>query len=240
MQNHLQQNKQVKKSLKVTARALSFIWEFLKMALSVFTILLIIWVFLQFKTMYNKMQTITELQSIIKNLKANYPIADMKLVSKEDGINTVQIAFYNGSGEIAGETQKVSIEGEHIYIDCTVYNFTYSLIETGEVRNIAVPIRIYSELISPDDAISLHATDSNGIPYSLYCVDRAGNQEFHDLQLKRLKKLLEIIDNPEKVKELGIIRSIQQAAVANASELRLNRPYHVMVENTGGLTLKRK
>lgn len=125
-------------------------------------------------------------------------------------------------------------------MDCNVYNFSYSLIETGEVQNIAIPYRIYSDIVAPEDGIILNAENENGIPFTLLQSSELGSADFYELQNKRLKKMMDIITNPETSKELGIIRTNQKAAVANYDIMQINKTYTITVENTGGLTFSTK
>lgn len=65
------------------------------------------------------------------------------------------------------------------------------------------------------------------------------SEDFYAIEDARLSKLLNIINDPERAKELGIIRSQPKAAVANyADEAR--RINIVSVENTGRIEPKKQ
>lgn len=220
---------------------------------SIAGVLLLVYLILQLKVFASKFQTIMELQGIIGNLKSSAPVVRLQLIEaktepaspfgskiKKRGIKTFKVAYFNASGEVEEfETNTVSIPGENIYVDCEVYNFTYSLIEKGEAQNIAVPYRIYSDVIPPEDGILLNAKNERGIPYALLQTSKLGSEEFYETEHARLTKLMNIINNPVQAKELGIIRSLQKAAVANYASMQVGSTYTVVVENTGGLILKK-
>lgn len=220
---------------------------------SIAGVLLLVYLILQLKVFASKFQTIMELQGIIGNLKSSAPVVRLQLIEaeieptspfgskiKKRGIKTFKVAYFNASGEVEEfETNTVSIPGENIYVDCEVYNFTYSLIEKGEAQNIAVPYRIYSDVIPPEDGILLNAKNERGIPYALLQTSKLGSEEFYETEHARLTKLMNIINNPVQAKELGIIRSLQKAAVANYASMQVGTTYTVVVENTGGLILKK-
>ena len=231
----------------------SWILKLLQFLVSIAGLLLLIFAGFQVKAFFEKMQTVMELQGIISNLKGSAPIVQLQLVEAEmekstafasatvkaDGLKTFKVAYYNASGEIEEyEASLVSIRGKSIYIDCDVYNFTNSLIEKGEAQNIAIPYRIYSDVVAPEDGIILNVHNKNGIPYTILQTSELGNEDFYKLEAERLTKLMNIISDPEKAQELGIIRSRQKAAVANYNNMKLGTRYIVQVENNGGITLK--
>jgi len=193
------------------------------------------------KKFANKIELIYELQCIIKNLKANYPVADLTITDISEDYISVTINFYNRDGsKVVGKEQSFSIRGNTIYLDCTVYNFAFSLIETGEVKNFAIPFRIYSDVVPPDNGIILQNCNMAGVPFVLYDAANAEDQAARDLQKKRLTKLMQIVNNPFKAEQLGILRSMQKNAVGNASLLKKGNIFILKTEQTGGLSLKKK
>lgn len=220
---------------------------------SIAGVILLVYFIMQARVFTSKIQTIKEMQTVIGNLKASTPVLQLQLVDaatetenifsktiKTGGVKTFKLAYFNASGEIEEfETSAISLAGKNFYVDCEVYNFTYSLIEKGEVQNIAIPFRIYSDIVPPEEGIILNAKNSKGIPYSLIQTTELGS-DFYEVENTRLKKFMEIINDPEKTKELGIIRSLQKAAVANYASMKIGETNIVTVENTGGLTLRKK
>lgn len=219
---------------------------------SIAGVALMVYGLFQLKTFVSKVQTIMELQGVINNLKASAPIIQMQLVSadtenggflkgetlKPNGKKTFKVGYFNASGEIENfEPDTITIAGNDIYVDCDVYNFTYSLIKSGEAQNIAIPYRIYSDTVAPENGIILNPYTKQGIPYSLLQTTELGDENFYKLQNERLQKLLSIINDPEKAEQLGIIRTRQKAAVANYSSMKIGSSYKVLVQNNGGLTL---
>lgn len=193
------------------------------------------------KKFVNKIETIYELQCIIKNLKANYPIADLTVVDVTENYVSVKINFYNQDGNrVFDNEQSFSVKGNTIYLDCVVYNFAFSLIETGEVKNFAIPFRIYSDVVPPDNGIILQNCDTAGVPFVLYDAANAEDQTARDLQKKRLTKLMQIIDNPVAAEQLGILRSMQKNAVGNVAQLKKGNVFILKTEQTGGISLKKK
>lgn len=239
----------IKSFFTFTVKALQFL-------ASIASVLLLIYLLLQLGSFASKLKTVFALQNIIGNLKASVPIVSIQLVDAEmqktgspftgekikaDGSKTFKVSYFNANGELeADEPASITIEGKNIYVDCIVYNFTYSLIETGEAQNIAIPYRIYSDTVAPESGILLHATNKQDIPFTLLQSTELGSEEFYTLQNERLKKLMEVINNPEKAKALGIIRTRQKAAVANYNTMHIGSTYTVTVENTGGVTLRSK
>ena len=150
----------IKSFFSLTAKILQFL-------ASIAGVILLVYFIFQLKVFSDKFQTVMELQGVINNLKASAPVVKLQLIDAETesqvpfgktiktaGLKTFKIAYFNASGEVEEyETEPVSIPGENIYVDCDVYNFTYSLIEKGEAQNIAVPYRIYSDIVPPEQGI---------------------------------------------------------------------------------------
>lgn len=218
-------------------------------------LLLLAYLILQMRVFSSKLETVFELQNIIANLKASSPIVRLQLIDaekeerrtfsrdalKEYGLKTFKVSYFNASGEIEDdEAENISITGKNIYVDCDVYNFTYSLIESGEAQNIAIPFRMYSDIVAPENGILLNAKNERNIPFALLKTSELASADFYQLQNKRLTKLMEILNDPKRSKELGIIRTRQRAAVANYDTMQVGKTYTVIVENTGGLTFKSK
>lgn len=220
---------------------------------SVAAVLLVFYLIFQLKLFTDKFKTVMELKQVIGNLKNASPVIQLQLTDAEmqeangifsksavapSGSKTFKVSYFNAGGELEDdEAAPLVISGKNIYVDCDVYNFTYSLIETGEAKNFAVPYRIYSDTVAPENGILLHAKNKQGIPFSLLQTADLGDQQFYELENKRLSKLMDIVNDPARAESLGIIRTRQKAAVANYADMRLGRIYVVKVENTGGLTL---
>ncbi len=187
-----------------------------------------------------KVETIYELRNIVKNLRANYPVAQIKITkNSEKGVEFI-VSYYKQNGEIFSEKEKTFfISGKSIYIDCYTYNFAFSLIETGEVKNFAVPFRIYSDSIAPKNGLALQNTDKKGIPFVLYDESYFTDRFSRDLQEKRLAKFMNVINDPKKAEKLGILRSLQKNAIGNTIDLKVGDIYIISVEQSGGLSMKK-
>lgn len=195
----------------------------------------------QFKNIKDKVETIYKLQCIVKNLKANYPIAELTITDITNDYISIKINYYKQDGNIFFEGQQdFSVKGKTFYLDCTVYNFAFSLIETGSVKNFAIPFRIYSDLIPPDNGIYLKNADAYGVPFVLYDTANVEDQATRDLQRERLINLMDVINNVAQRKKLGILRSVYKNALGNASQLKKGTVFILKIEQTGGITLKQK
>ncbi len=194
------------------------------------------------KKLKDKVETIYELRCIVKNLKAQYPVAKIEVTENTETEVKFTISYYKQNGELFSDPDKIqrcSISGNTIYLDCYTYNFAFSLIETGEVKNFAIPFRIYSDKTAPKDGLALRNTDKKGIPLVLYDESYFTDRLARDLQKKRLSKFMNVINNPKKAEELGILRSLQKNAIGNTVDLNEGDIYIISVEQSGGISMKK-
>lgn len=187
-------------------------------------------------------QHIKELKTVIKHLDTNYKLAEID-VKKVEKINdshktTLEISFFDYLGnKEAIDSQKITIEGNELYLDCMVCNFDYSEIETGKSVNLAFPFKLYSNKISQENGVDVAYMNEDGIPYmylrnedDIYGID---GTVFYD----RLKELITIINDSEKRKSAGI-RSFYASAPHKVVET--GDKLLIYVEQSGGLSLTKK
>ncbi len=102
------------------------------------------------------------LEAALKNLKAERKIIEIKAAPVTVGDNKViqaKIIYYSYSpvkdSDIKSGESDYVIPGRKLFVDFGVLNFDYSLIEKGEVKNIAFPDRLFSETLSHENGTNL-------------------------------------------------------------------------------------
>lgn len=179
---------------------------------------------------------IREMRTVLKHLDRRYKVADIKVMEQDSQTTTVRLSFYDyahlGTDFI---TQDVNIRGKEIYFDSLVLNFEYSEISEGNVINIAIPYRIFSEEVPQAKGIRLEMADDSGIPL----VFRRSKEEIYGMNEERyttrLKEILTFLTDKKAAREAGV-RSIY----GNAVHKRVYKGdfLSIWIEQTGGLVLK--
>jgi hypothetical protein len=180
---------------------------------------------------------IQDLTILVKNLDRSYKVADINILSVENGVTKMHIAFYDPSHPDAPvEEKEVVISGRDIYFDALVLNFDYSKIAGGKNINIAIPYRIFSENISQREGIPLGAQDIMGTPYIFNRSDDDIYGLAPDIYHQRLAEFMELIRDEEKAREEGIIRSVYGSAVHK--RVYAGDHFEIRTEQTGGIVLR--
>lgn len=179
---------------------------------------------------------IREMRTVLKHLDKRHKVADMKVTDQDDQATTVKLLFYDyadlGTNYM---TQDVNIRGKDIYFDSLVLNFEYSEISEGNVINIALPYRIFSEEVPQAEGIKLRLEDDNGIPL----VFKRPKEEIYGINEQeyttRLKEILLFLTDKKAAREAGV-RSIY----GNAVHKRVYKGdfLSIWIEQTGGLVIK--
>ena len=128
------------------------------------------------------------------------------------------------------------IYGTDLYFDSFVINFEYSEIGKGNQKNLAFPYRIYSEKISPENAIKFETFKTNPEKF----VEKESETVLglsRDLYIERAKEFIEIINDPVQRQEMGIRSNYGNAITIHTPQK--GEVYTIMVNGTGGLKVKK-
>lgn len=185
---------------------------------------------------------ISKLKTTIKHLDKSYKVAEMEVVnvdfSDRTNIRTkLKISYFDYADMgLRSETQEITLSGRDIYVDAYVMNFEYSEIAGGDVKNLAIPYRIFSNKVPQAQGIKLELFDDEGVPFVYH-----RNQELlyginKDEFDQYLQKITTFIDDREKARESGI-RSIYGNAVHR--RVLTGQTYEIRVEQSGGIVLNR-
>jgi len=186
-------------------------------------------------------QKIQNLKQVVKNLNRNYEVAKIKILDYDYRKNqtTFEISFYDyATGKYLPNKQRITLKGSQIYVLSLVINFDYSLIETGQKINLALPYKVFSDQIPSKYGIPLKIQDSNGIPF----IYHRNSEQIYGLDYstysKHLKEIATYIWDKKAAKKAGV-RSITAASPHNILIPRRGQVYKIFVEQTGGLVIKR-
>lgn len=187
-----------------------------------------------------KIQKLQELQTVYKNINKDYLLADVAVVGiNSDSTLSLDISYYSyGDSQKSIFTEHATIKGSTVYIDCNQYNFDYSSIETGENKNLALPYRIFSNAVAANDGVLLNPYDKDGIPYIFERTEDMVWGIEPDVYTKRVKELVMIMNDSQKSKVDGILRSTSGSALHFVAQKGV--VYRIYVSQSGGLTLAKK
>lgn len=164
-----------------------------------------------------------KLKNIFKNL--NFPI----------DLIYFKLTFYSQDGQKVFVNDFL-IPGNELYIDFIVLNFDYKLIEQNEKFTLALPYKIFSNIISFNNGISLFLNNNNKIPYFL---DYKNNIPY-SISLKNYRNtvnyILQIINNNDFAKKEGI-RSYHGSALHFIPQNK--DQYIIRTTATGGINLEK-
>lgn len=166
-------------------------------------------------------QKIKALKTAVKNLSLNRALARIVVINRgKDGSVTFVLFFYdptsNDPVHFASAQKVITMPDDHLYIDCAVWNFDYSAIADGVVKNIAIPYRLFSEHMAPDNGIMLTDRDGVFLAFKRKAKDIYGMEE--DLYNKTISDLSKTLQNPNIMKEQGIMMKHVQTNLQNAPE----------------------
>lgn len=196
-----------------------------------------------FYKIYENQKRIKELSVFVKNLSHNDKIAQITVLEKdsddEGDYGIYEIDIYDGiTGDVISEGE-YKIQGRDLRLDSMVINFEYSEIGAGVQRNLAFPYRIFSNKISPENAIVLESMFTSDNPEELFEKDIESMLGLsRDVFRKRAKEFIEIVKDPLQSQELGI-RSAYGNTITIPSNAEEDDEYGIYVEGTGGLSLRK-
>ncbi len=184
-------------------------------------------------------ERIKELQGVVRNLDRSLKVAEVRILSVQNDTVRMEISFYDPANPaIPAEKKEITIPGRDIYFDAIVLNFDYSEIAAGKRVNIAIPYRVFSDVVPQNEGIPLGGFDENGVPYMFHRADDDIYGVTPAIYRSRLVELMELIKNDENARPAGIIRSLYGSAVHK--RVKPGDRLEIRVEQTGGITIKER
>jgi hypothetical protein len=177
-----------------------------------------------------RQKRIRELTIAIKYLEQSEKVLDVRVLSVKDGVTTLRLRYDAQGDPDAGIPNTewkddITIQGTNIYFDCMVLNFTYSEIASGRQKNIAIPYRVYSNVVPAEKGVPLHLA-SGDIP---------SGDDYGFIPPIYKERLTQLLTDPEFAKEVGV-RSVNGSAVFRY--VFENDRYKIKIDNTGGIHLE--
>lgn len=209
------------------------------LAVALFSVFLTLWPLVkEVKNIISDYNEIKTLSAVVKNLKSERKVLEIIPVSYENGEMTFKVKYFayspvKGKDIMTGEME-YKVYGKKAYFDFIVVNFDYSLVESGEKVNLALPYVIYSDKIPFENGVSIGG-EIEKIPLSLkldkedlFLVDK---KEYETV----IEKLIKAVRDPMLARKLGIRTSYSEAIVVYPLK---NNVYSVYSTATGGIILK--
>ncbi len=232
--------------LKEIGKALGNLATKLPMLLAIFIFLFAIVGFSagirSMNTFIENEKRIDELQKVVKHLNQRYKVAEVEVVNQAyepNGItiqSTLKITYFDYADlGINPEPQLVTIKGNDIYFDAIVMNFEYSAIAEGNVKNITIPYRLFSNEIPQSNGIELNIKNESGIPYLFIRKPEELYGISQDRYNQRLNEIVEYMNDEKKARDAGI-RTVYGNAVHQ--QVWKGTKLIIWVEQTGGLVIK--
>ncbi len=194
-----------------------------------------------FYKIYDNQKRIKELSVFVKNLSSNDKIAHIIVKEKNfiEKYGIYEVDIYDGiTGDIISENE-YKVEGWDLRLDALIINFDYSEIGSGAQKNVAFPYRLFSNMISPKNAIILETLFTSENPDELIENDIEGMLGLsRDAFRQRAKEFLQIIKDPLQSQELGIKSSYGNAITIPVNS-REGDEFDIFIEGTGGLSFEK-
>jgi hypothetical protein len=184
-------------------------------------------------------ERIRELRAVVRNLERSVKVAEVRILSRTNGVTRLSITYYDPSSppDPIG-TKDIEIRGSDIYFDAVVLNFQYSEIEEGRRTNIAIPYRVFSDEVPQAEGVPLGAFDGQGIPYAFHRADADIYGIAPEAYRARLAELMEIAKTDAASRKEGIVRSLYGSAVHRRVEP--GDVLEIRIEQSGGMTVKER
>ncbi|MDR0645165.1 MAG: hypothetical protein LBG05_09755 [Treponema sp.] len=172
---------------------------------------------------------IRELSIAIKYLEQSEKVLAVKVDSVSNGRTMLRLNYTAKNPEddsipSVEWKKEIVIQGVDIYFDCLVLNFTYSEITSGRQRNIAIPYRVFSNIVPAEQGVSLldHMTD---------VAEEDGFGFIPSIYGERLKQIL---SDEQFAKDMGV-RSANGSAphrIVNTGDR-----FSIRIEQSGGVNI---
>jgi hypothetical protein len=170
---------------------------------------------------------IHELTVAIKYMEQSEKVFDVRILSVDNGITKLRINYDasdpdDSSVPVVEWRKDLSIEGTDIYFDCIVLNFSYSEITSGRQKNIAIPYRIFSNVVPAAKGIYLHETSAE-IPEE---------DDYGFIPPVYRQRLMQLLTDEAFSRDMGV-RSVNGSAVHRY--VYTGQRFKVKIENSGGI-----
>lgn len=184
-------------------------------------------------------QRIRELQAVVRNLERRVRVADVRVTEVKNGMTKLLFMYYDPTepGSVS-TTQEISIAGTDIYFDAIVLNFRYSEIESGSETNIAIPYRVFSDVVPQNEGIVLSALDEDGVPLAFKRPDDGVYGIAPEVYRRRLAELVSMARTDEAARKEGIVRSLYGSALHK--RVAAGDKIELWLEQSGGMTLQER
>ncbi|MBN2894256.1 MAG: hypothetical protein JXL97_20460 [Bacteroidales bacterium] len=185
---------------------------------------------------------IKEMKLVVKNLNQRYKVAKVEILDYDWQTDStkMKISFFDyAQNGYLPDVQEIALAGHNIYFLTFVLNFDYSLIESGQEKNIAIPYLIFTEKMTQEQGIKLNVKDSSGMPFVF---NRQADDLYGisvDTYNERMKEILLFMNDEDKAREAGI-RSFYSTAPNFVKALRKGQTFIIWIEQTGGLVIKQE
>jgi hypothetical protein len=170
---------------------------------------------------------IRELTVAIKYLDQSSKVIDVRVLSVTNGRSSLRLS-YSAADPADPSVPPVSwkrdmeIQGTDIFFDCMVLNFTYSEVASGRQKNIAVPYRVFSNLVPAREGITLHETAFTIPP----------DDDFGDIPPVYRDRLRQLLEDEAFARDMGV-RSVNGSAPHR--RVKAGDRFSVRIEQSGGV-----
>ncbi len=181
---------------------------------------------------------IKELNIVLKHLDKRQKVAEIDIINVDYVTfeTTMKIKFFDyASNDFHNEEQNIIIKGTDIYLDAIVMNFEYTEIDNGKKYNIALPYRLFSNMVSQSEGILLNCKDTKKIPLTF----KRNKEDIYGISAEKYNMYIEqfsvYMNDEEKAREAGV-RSIIGNAVHK--KIQKGQILTIWIEQTGGIVIK--
>ncbi|MGA2142238.1 MAG: hypothetical protein ABSG94_07420 [Brevinematales bacterium] len=181
------------------------------------------------------------MEAALRNLKSERKVMEIKALPVINGDKRsidVKITYFAYSpakdADVTGGSAEYNIQGRKLFVDFGVLNFDYTLIEKGEIKNIAFPDKLFSDTVSHDGGVNIF-TGKDQFPATFNVEDKdLFILNKGDFQTEVLK-FISAVTNAEAARKLGIRTAYGEAIGIFPSA---DRVYTFYSTGTGGVIVR--